>query len=219
MPEDENMVPTEFPVKSLTELANDFGSDKGAEHTRLIPKMYTRIYDAVLQGIRGEKVGVIEIGVYEGSSLKMWEAYFHNSKVVGIDINPDCKKYETDRTSIVIGDQCNEAVMQQAIDCLDSPPKLIVDDGSHKSRDHILSFKYLFPRLESGGYYFVEDLHTCYMRRYVGFLQRSSMSYFKGIADDLASGGISRPARRGSPFLNDIDSIHFWRSLVLIKKK
>ena len=39
---------------------------------------------------------------------------------------------------------------------------IIIDDASHRSKDQITSFKYLFPYVNSGGLYVIEDLHVGY---------------------------------------------------------
>ena len=47
----------------------------------------------------------MEIGVYHGNSLKVWKDYFPNAEIYGIDIDPSCKKFEDERTKIIICDQ------------------------------------------------------------------------------------------------------------------
>ena len=43
---------------------------------------------------------------------------------------------------------------------LDNKFDVIIDDGSHESEHILTSLKTLFPRLKTGGYYFIEDLHA-----------------------------------------------------------
>jgi 23S rRNA U2552 (ribose-2'-O)-methylase RlmE/FtsJ len=66
---------------------------------------YLDIYEKYFEKNRFNIKTVLEIGVYKGSSLKMWKEYFPNATIYGIDINPNAKQYEEDRINIHIGDQ------------------------------------------------------------------------------------------------------------------
>src|SRR5262245_44116725 len=67
---------------------------------------YFDIYDRHFHRFRGKEVHILEIGVYSGGSLEMWRDYFGPKAVIfGVDIEPDCRAYETTRTRIFIGDQ------------------------------------------------------------------------------------------------------------------
>ena len=60
----------------------------------------------IFQIIRGGKIIFVEIGVYNGGSLKIWKKFFgDNAKIIGIDINPECKKFEEPGIDIYIGNQ------------------------------------------------------------------------------------------------------------------
>ena len=39
---------------------------------------------------------------------------------------------------------------------------VIIDDGSHQTKDQLLTFQLLFPLLKDFGYYFVEDVYPAY---------------------------------------------------------
>ena len=43
----------------------------------------------------------------------MWEEYFTNAKIFGIDINPDCKKLEKENIDIQIGSQNDKKFLRQ----------------------------------------------------------------------------------------------------------
>src|SRR5260221_11025638 len=45
---------------------------------------------------------VLEIGVQTDRSIKMWEEFFPNAQVYGIEILPECKHYEGGRRKIFI---------------------------------------------------------------------------------------------------------------------
>jgi cephalosporin hydroxylase len=121
---------------------------------------YLRKYERLFRPFRDLPITVLEIGVFDGGSLHLWEDYFSRATIVGIDINRDCKKYEGGRRIVEIASQADETVMKMI--GARYTPTIIIDDGSHRA-DHILSsFDCLYPTLRSGGIYIVEDLgmHT-----------------------------------------------------------
>ena len=66
----------------------------------------------------------------------------------------------------------------------------IIDDGSHINKDVIFTFEYMFKSLKEGGYYFVEDTLTSYLRDYGGegaYLKKNNtiINYFKNIVDKI----------------------------------
>lgn len=46
---------------------------------------YTRVYYELFNPFRSDSVDVFEIGIYFGASIKMWEEFFPNGKIYGID--------------------------------------------------------------------------------------------------------------------------------------
>jgi hypothetical protein len=66
-------------------------------------------------------------------------------------------------------------------------PDIVLDDGSHRPKHHRITFETLFPLLEDGGLYVVEDLHTAYWKQDGGGLRarRSFIEHVKRLIDDL----------------------------------
>lgn len=130
---------------------------------------------------------LLEIGVAGGSSIAMWREYFPNAKIYGIDNNPDCAG-----EGIFIGDQSDFSFLQSVLDQIGSPD-LIIDDGSHFGPFTILSFEYLFPRMNAGGVYVVEDTATFYSEHYSEKFQSNGRSkvfnFFTGLAYDVDIAG------------------------------
>jgi hypothetical protein len=126
---------------------------------------YFDVYEEVLRSSRGKPTRILEIGVFEGGSARMWMGYFGvGSTYVGVDINPACTIHEDmDRNiNIRIGDQTDGQFLQ-SVAAEFGPFDVIIDDGSHISSHVIRSFELLFPdHLREGGIYLVEDLHAAY---------------------------------------------------------
>jgi hypothetical protein len=145
---------------------------------------YFSVYRKVFEPLRSLPLRVLEIGVLQGSSLKMWKQYFahRDTEIIGIDIDPNCKRYDApaDRIHVRIGSQDDPVFLEKVVAEF-GRFDLIIDDGSHQSSHIIGTFNYLFADgLQESGIYFVEDLHANYWRGW-----RDSKSSFLDICKDL----------------------------------
>ena len=111
--------------------------------------------------IRCSVKNVLEIGVQTGNSLLLWEEFFPNADVYGIDIDPQCKKLESGRKKIRIGDQSDDQFLQEVVTDAGGYFDIIIDDGSHRPLHQLGSFNYLFPYLSEDGIYVIEDTGGC----------------------------------------------------------
>ena len=113
---------------------------------------YGRIYDAHFAHRWTSVTRLLEIGVDHGGSLQLWKTVFPNAQIVGFDINPDCKRFEEDRISVVTGDQTDTKLLQ-SLGGFD----VVIDDGSHVREHQSQSFNALWP--STRGVYVIEDCH------------------------------------------------------------
>lgn len=144
-------------MKSLSEIYLKYQSpeghgDKGTAHT------YIDEYEKLLNDYR-ENSTVLEIGICRGESLKMWDEYFINSKVYGIDITDEYIKdlIKENKYNIIIGNACSEKILEQLNDLTFD---VIIDDGSHLINDQINSFNILKHRMNPNGIYIIEDVNN-----------------------------------------------------------
>lgn len=127
---------------------------------------YTKHYADHLPDSCGK---LLEIGAYKGSSLRLWKDIY-SCEIHTIDIFKEFRgKYLgiLQKEGIIChqGDQANIKFLKTIKDKFD----IIIDDGSHNSRDMNVSFDYLFNNsLNPGGLYVVEDLHCCTEHFYRG---------------------------------------------------
>ncbi len=149
-------------------------------------KHYFEIYDENFSKYRNKKITLLEIGVFRGGSLKMWQNYFGpQAKIIGIDIDPHCKQYETDNIKIYIGDQTDENFLRSIIN-ENEYPEIIIDDGGHTSNQQISSFNFLFEELKLGGTYLIEDTHTSYSKKFQDRDDQLTFTeYAKNLSDEL----------------------------------
>ena len=118
---------------------------------------YLKHYWTHFRDVRESVRTVLEIGVQAGRSLRMWREFFPHATIHGLDTNATCMRHEGDRIRIHIGDQNDRARLARL--CREIPePDIIIDDGSHRADDQILTFDALFPHVRAGGCYVIEDI-------------------------------------------------------------
>jgi len=107
---------------------------------------------------------ILEIGVLEGGSLRAWTEIFPNARIVGIDIDEKIALANQDLT-IFVGDQLDKVFLDEVINYI-GIPDILIDDGGHTRLQQVTTFKHLYPKLNSGNLYIIEDLETTYMEQY-----------------------------------------------------
>lgn len=118
---------------------------------------YLRHYDFLFHSFKADKFSLIEFGCSRGDSLRMWEQYFPEAEIYGVDLDESAKKHEKGHVHIVIGD----ATSQETYDTLKAETGgafIILDDASHAWSDQRRSFELFWDLLTPGGFYVVEDL-------------------------------------------------------------
>ncbi|MGH1575237.1 class I SAM-dependent methyltransferase [Methylobacterium sp. P31] len=170
----------------------------------------------------------IGIGGYEdpdagGSSLKLWRDYFLEGHIYGLDIFPK-NGLEEDRIHIIQGSQVDARDLAKVLDApAGARYDIIIDDGSHDNKHVILTFEMLFPHLNSGGIYVIEDVQTSYWPQYGGTSADfdsalTTMGYFKRLADGLNWVEHDRPGYSPRDTDKSITGIHFHHNIIFIEK-
>ena len=118
---------------------------------------YLNKYEHFLKKFRDEAFTLLELGVYEGASERMWRDYFQQAQIIGVDIDTNCKQYESDRIRIEIADLGEDENLKRLRAVR---PSIIVDDASHLWSHQIKALFALFDVLPSGGIYIIEDMET-----------------------------------------------------------
>lgn len=144
---------------------------------------YIPIYDRYFSGFRGRQIRFLEIGVSKGGSLEMWRQYLGPEAIIfGVDIDPECAKYNGRFAQVRIGSQTDISFLSEVVEEMGGSVDVVLDDGSHNMSDILFSLRTLFPRLNRGGVYFIEDLHTAYWRKNGGGYG-SSNNFFNVVRD------------------------------------
>ena len=215
----------------LNDLAIKWNTDKVLGHHG-----YTKYYDEWFSHLTNSNICLLEIGVggdtYSGStgaSVKMWQEYFPYGEIHGLDIDPICKSVQTERIKIHIGDQSDPEVLNKIFTSTKNGFDIIIDDGSHKTKDIIKSFHELFPKLNKNGYYIIEDTHCSYEEKFDN--ERSEFDDFiKFLVSKIDCSGRKLTTERAQDyslldqsqldiFESQIETVHVYRGLVLIRKR
>lgn len=146
-------------LKPLTHIGIRHNTDKSYYH------LFTEFYNDYFYKFKNSKINILEIGIFQGSSLKLLEEYFQNAIIYSIDINKEYvnKKYgERIKTY-----HCSQDNFQE-IDRLFNNIKfdIIIEDGSHQTIHQHKSLGHMFGYLNKNGIYICEDLHTSYNKKY-----------------------------------------------------
>lgn len=168
-------------------------------------------YDKHFADFSDRPTKMLEIGVQDGSSIAYWRDKYPKWDVWGIDIDPHCAGEQ-----IVIGDQSSKSFLGSF-----EPFDIVVDDGSHTMNGQITSFEVLFKNLKSGGIYVIEDLHTSFWPKFFDSDVRF-IDYVKNLTEginDLANNPARLEGYRMPENEYNIDSIHFYPSIIFIHKK
>ncbi len=112
----------------------------------------------------------------------MWREFFGpKARIIGIDLNPNAKKWEEHGFEIYIGSQSDESFwndFKKKIGLID----VVLDDGGHTYEQQIITTEMLINNINDGGILVVEDTHTSYMQNF-GPMKYSFIEYTKNMID------------------------------------
>lgn len=165
-------------LKTLDELANYYGTDKGSKYPGGSRHGYADIYDMpYLNKWRDKSIRMLEIGLClepgterTGQSVNMWYDYFSKAQIYTSDIldmhSHPCVLNLSDRVKFYQADQSDRDQLTAMYDSFGSKEfDFILEDGSHIHAHQMISFGHLFKYVKSGGYYIIEDVsipdHWC----------------------------------------------------------
>ncbi|TFV87770.1 class I SAM-dependent methyltransferase [Blastococcus sp. CT_GayMR16] len=207
----------------ITQLREDplFGYFSSHRAGRVLDKWvhYFPVYSRHFAPFRGRPVRILEIGIYRGGSLDMWQWYFGSQvTLVGVDIDEDARAASDPRHVVEIGDQ-TDADFLRRVAGQHGPFDIIIDDGGHEMQQQIVTTETLFPLLADGGVFLVEDTHTSYWESYEGGRNRAGtfMEWAKNRLDDV--NGFHQPGEVDPVWTGQLDSVHVYDSIVVLDKK
>lgn len=139
--------------------------------------------------------------------------------ILGIDIDPNCRKFEENGIHIEIGSQ-EDPEFWHYIKNTYPPFDILIDDGGHTMKQQIVTFNEVFPSIKDGGLYLCEDLHTSYWQNYGGGYQagESFIEYTKNLIDLMNSKWMGYCFLNATELAEHIMAIHYYDSMVVLEK-
>lgn len=183
---------------------------------------YIEIYDSLFQKIKSSGLDIIrflEIGVADGGSLQVWKSYFGESAlIIGIDIDPSCSELPEVGKHVRIGSQADPEFLHSVVLELGGL-NLVLDDGSHVGQDQLETFLTLWPLLESGGLYIIEDLHASFWPEFNKSPAESFLNQSGALIESLYQSYTKlEETRLLNTVGSTIRSIQFFDSVIVIEK-
>ncbi|MGP8217619.1 MAG: class I SAM-dependent methyltransferase [Bacteroidia bacterium] len=181
---------------------------------------YFNIYDKHFSKYRNKEVVILEIGVGLGGSLQMWRSYFGDkAKIYGVDINPECKKYEEKNIEIFIGSQTDRKFLRELVKKI-PPVDILIDDGGHAMKQQIVTFEELFSHVKNDGIYLCEDLHTSYALKWGGGYKRMGtfIEYSKNLIDQQYGFFSEQRSLKVTEATKSILSLNYYCGILVIEK-
>lgn len=179
---------------------------------------YFEVYERHLSAFRGQPLVMLEIGVCEGGSLKMWRSYFGESAtLIGADINEACRAFADTRIHIEIGDQEDPSFLERLASTY-GPFDIVLDDGGHTMKQQIVTIETLFPHVKEGGVFIVEDTHTSYWPGFGITEHEPFMEYAKRLVDKINGWFVVSAKDPVTDWTRTVRGLHFYPSVVVLEK-
>lgn len=107
-----------------------------------------------------------------GASVVLWKTFFPQAELWEAEYVKECvdkavKNKQVEGINLLVGDQADYNVLDSWIEKSGGEFDIIIDDGGHHNCQISNSFDKLWPQLNPGGYYFIEDLHVGLASSYI----------------------------------------------------
>jgi hypothetical protein len=126
-------------------------SDKGTTHDYINGYYSTEFGDK-----RNNKIKLLEIGVHNGPSIRLWKRWFLNSEIIGID-NENIYHGDPIYDRLIIEDAYVDSSINQFPDGYFD---YIIDDGPHTLDSQIIAATKWIHKIKPGGKLIIEDIQN-----------------------------------------------------------
>lgn len=156
---------------------NGYTTDKDTTHS------YLEVYDAVFKRYQDKPVKLLEIGNNGGESIKLWDDYFDNVEITGIEINNVPQLVELNKRDNVNIYLETDAYSEKTVnDFQQSGVKfdIIIDDGSHLPQHQAYALIRWVDLLTDDGLMVVEDIQDIsYCEKIISVMNSELLNYTK----------------------------------------
>ena len=137
-------------MKDELTIESNYHTDKYYLHS------YIPLYDKLFESYRNNDINILEIGIQYGGSLRLWNEYFTNSSIFGIDIDysPEWLKYISGITTFK-----ENAYSKEGLDLFhDNMFDILIDDGPHTLDSMKYVAKNYMCKIKRNGMLIIEDI-------------------------------------------------------------
>lgn len=176
---------------------------------------YFWVYDLLLQRFVGKPVTVVEVGVLNGGGLFMLRQLLgDNARIIGVDLNPECKYFEKYGFEIFTLNQSNPHEWTEFYKQI-GKVDVVIEDGGHTNKQQITTLIQSLEYIRDGGIYLSEDTHTSYWPEFGNPSKHSFVEYTKTLVDGINERGPSVKIK--GPKINErILSVQYFESMFCI---
>jgi hypothetical protein len=148
---------------------------------------YFDTYQDIFSKYRNKPITFVEIGILDGGSLFMWRDFFgKKARIIGIEFNPDAKKWTKHGFEVFIGSQSDQGFWDnfyKKVGMVD----VVLDDGGHTNEQQIVTAVKSIPFIKDNGILVVEDTHSSYMTKFGNPYKYSFIEWSKKLIDNVNS--------------------------------
>jgi hypothetical protein len=131
----------------------DYATDKMSAHS------YIPVYEKLFEKRKEEVFNVLEIGIGSGGSLKLWNDYFENAEIYGIDLNYYREYLDPfPRIHQITDDAYTARCVQDNFVSKSINFDIVIDDGPHNKQSQMIAMQMYYPLLTEGGVIIIEDV-------------------------------------------------------------
>ena len=141
----------DFKYLNIDEVFRYFGTDKATKwkEEKEIGHGYSKFYEKHLNIFKNKKINILEIGSYAGASAASFVKYFPLSTVYCLDINLTNFRFSSKKMKVFGLDISNKRMIKQFYEKINIMSDtqhfdIIIEDGSHKLSDILLSLNIFF---------------------------------------------------------------------------
>lgn len=122
-----------------------YPTDKQTHHN------YLQTYEELFCKWKNEPINILEVGVYKLGSLKLFEEYFTNARIIGYDNAEYAGSVHLNRAELILEDFYSSE--------RELPPlHIAIDDGPHDVASQLAFIRKVYPIVVAGGIIIVEDI-------------------------------------------------------------
>ena len=157
-------------------------SDKGSQHS------YIEFYERHFEPHRA-LASVLELGVMTGGSLLLWQEYFDNVWLTGIDLRAGFNQELPFQNQLAARFHWGvDSTDSAQVPVLHKTHQFVIDDGAHDLKSQVQTLKNYWQFVRPGGTYFIEDIEDdisveilqCFVKSWI--TTPHTVDYYRGFA-------------------------------------